>query len=321
MVDADGLTQPRSTTAPVMHLLMCCNELYLQHLFVVLTSIAEQPTRYRYEVVIATGAADSPRLDALAATVLAPYPHMRVGFRTFIPDASLVLPTRAHYTADIFTRLWVADFFDATVERVLYLDSDMVVLGSLDPLWETGLDGRVIGAVSIPGSTRCALLGVPEAAGYFNSGVLLIDLAKWRASGAFDRLIAYIQSHHDILIDPDQDALNAVLHDDRAPLGYEWNVISPFYFPHHDLGLSAAEVARVRAQARIVHFNGASKPWSYFSRHPQRDAYFRALKLTPWRDFRPADATPANRLRRFASNLLPEPVKRLVHGLLRRLRH
>ena len=44
-----------------------------------------------------------------------------------------------------------------------------------------------------------------------------------------------------------------------------------------------------------------------------------ALRLTPWRDFRPADATPANRLRRFASNLLPAPLKRLVHGLVRQL--
>lgn len=323
MVDADGLTQSRATTtldmAPVMHLLMCCNELYLQHLFVALTSIAEQPTHYRYEVVVATGAADSARLDALAVTVLGHYRHMRVGFRSFSPDASLVLPIRAHYTTDIFTRLWVADFFAATVKRVLYLDSDMVVVGSLDPLWETGLGGRVIGAVSIPGSTRCAPLGVPEAAGYFNSGVLLIDLAKWREVDAFGRLLAYIQSHHDILVDPDQDALNAVLYDDRAPLGYEWNVISPFYFPHHDLGMTVAEVDRVRTQARIVHFNGASKPWSYFSRHPQRGAYFRMVQLTPWRDFRPADATLANRLRLFVSNLLPAPVKRLMHDLLGRL--
>jgi lipopolysaccharide biosynthesis glycosyltransferase len=297
---------------PTMNLLLCCNEGYLQHLFVALTSIAEQKTRYRYHVVVVMQSGDIPRLDALAETALAAYPHMRVRFRLFVPDAKLVLPTRAHYTVDIFTRLWVGEFFDATAERVLYLDSDMVIIDSLDPLWELPLSGRTLGAVSIPGSDRCAVFAIPEAAGYFNSGVLLIDLARWRATGAFARLMDYIQTHHDKLIDPDQDALNAVLYDDRLPLGYEWNVISPFYFPHHDLGMTEADVARVRATAKIIHFNGASKPWSFFSRHPHRDDYFRFLRLTPWRDFVPADRTPANRLRRFVSDLVPEALKRLL---------
>jgi lipopolysaccharide biosynthesis glycosyltransferase len=71
-------------------------------------------------------------------------------------------------------------------------------------------------------------------------------------------------------------------------------------------------VAQVRAQARIIHFNGASKPWSYFCRHPRRGDYYRYLRLTPWHDFRPPDRTVANRLRRFVSAILPERIKRLL---------
>jgi lipopolysaccharide biosynthesis glycosyltransferase len=308
--------QPARTIAPpaqeTINLLLCCNEGYLQHLFVALTSIAEQKTRYVYDVVVVMQNGNVVDCDALACRVLARYPHMRVSFRLLVPDAGLVLPTHAHYTVDIFTRLWVADFFAAAVDRVLYLDSDIVIVESLDPLWETALDGRTIGAVSIPGSTRCAIFGIPQAAGYFNSGVLLIDLARWRRTHAFDRLMAYIQANHEKLIDPDQDALNAVLYDDRLPLGYEWNVISPFYFPYHDLGLAEAEVARVRTQARIIHFNGASKPWSYFSRHPRREDYFRYLRLTPWCGFRPADRTLVNRFRRGVSMVLPYRIKQLL---------
>lgn len=308
--------QPVYTEAPLaretINLLLCCNDSYLQHLFVALTSIAEQKTRYAYDVVVVMQQGDVADFDALAVQALGRYPHMRVSFRSLIPDAALVLPTHAHYTVDIFTRLWVADFFDATVDRVLYLDSDMVIVESLDPLWETSLQGKTIGAVSIPGSTRCATFGIPQAAGYFNSGVLLIDLSRWRLTHAFDRLMAYIQANHDKLIDPDQDALNAVLYDDRFPLGYEWNVISPFYFPYHDLGLASVEVERVREQARIIHFNGASKPWSYFSRHPRRRDYFHYLRLTPWCNFQPADRTLANRLRRCVSAILPDRIKQML---------
>jgi lipopolysaccharide biosynthesis glycosyltransferase len=308
------MSQPslRTVAPDTINLLLCCNQQYLQHLFVALASIAEQNTRYTYNVVVVMQAGDPDQLDALASQALANYRHMRVTFRTFVPDSQLVLPVRIHYTKDIFTRLWVAEFFAASVDRVLYLDSDLIVVDSLDPLWETPLQGRMLGAVSIPGSTRCATLGMAEEFGYFNSGVLLIDLAKWRRTKALDQLLEYIQANHSRLIDPDQDALNAVLGADRLPLPYEWNVISCFYFPYHDLHMQAADVRRVRERAKIIHFNGASKPWSYFSRHPRRGDYFRYLQRTPWRGFRPTDRTPLNRLRRLASTLLPERIKRLL---------
>ena len=297
---------------PLMHLLLCCNDTYLQHLFVALTSLAEQPSRYVYEVVVVMQGGDPATHDRIAREALARYEHVRVAFRRFIPDPSLVLPIRIHYTIDIFTRLWVADFFAEEVDRVLYLDSDLVIVESLDPLWETPLRDRTIGAVSIPGSTRCRLFDIPEAAGYFNSGVMLIDLGRWRKTRAFDRLMAFIQANHARLIDPDQDALNAVLHHERTPLDHIWNVITPFYLPHHDLLLGPAELERVRRQARIIHFNGASKPWSYFCRHPRRDVYWRILRLTPWRDFQPADRTMFNRMRRSIAMLIPGRLKRLL---------
>jgi lipopolysaccharide biosynthesis glycosyltransferase len=156
--------------------------------------------------------------------------------------------------------------------------------------------------------------GIPEAYGYFNSGVMLIDLARWRSSNAFNRVLAYIVENRAILNDPDQDALNATLYAERMALDYVWNVISSFYFAYHDLRTSQAEIQRVRLGARIVHFNGASKPWSYFSRHPRRGDYYRYLRLTPWRDFRPADQTLVNRFRRAAGWVLPEFIKRRLRG-------
>ena len=93
---------------------------------------------------------------------------------------------------------------------------------------------------------------------------------------------------------------------ERLKLDYVWNVTSPFYFDWHDLKLAPGELERVRREARFIHFTGVSKPWSYFSRHPRRVDYYRYLKLTAWRDFRPADRTPLNRLRRLAGAVLAE---------------
>ena len=94
--------------------------------------------------------------------------------------ASLALPLRAHYSIDTYTRLWIADLFPEDVDKVLYLDSDIIVAGDIGALWRTEMGDAVLGAVTIPGSTRCAAFDIPESYGYFNSGVLLVNLARWR---------------------------------------------------------------------------------------------------------------------------------------------
>ncbi|HTW70516.1 MAG TPA: glycosyltransferase [Acetobacteraceae bacterium] len=121
-------------------------------------------------------------------------------------------------------------------------------------------------------------------------------------------VIDYIRANPERVL-YDQDALNACFHSRTKRLDYKWNVIWPFFREPPTVPLERAEIAAVRREARIIHFNGASKPWSYFCDHPRRTEYVRYLRMTDWRDFVPPDRTPLNRLRKFLSPLLPAPVK------------
>ena len=221
---------------------------------------------------------------------------------------------RAHYSIDNYTRLWVAEFFPASVNKVLYLDSDMIVAGDIGGMWRADLGDAVIGAVTIPGSTRCPAFGIPEEYGYFNSGVLIIDLARWRAEGSFTRLVDYLGANADKIVDADQDVLNACLYDRRLALPYIYNVISPFYFDHHPMGMTESEIAAVRDQARIIHFNGASKPWSYLCRHPRSADYWRYLAHTEWRDDEPEDRNFANWTKKTFGPFVPEALRNYVRA-------
>jgi lipopolysaccharide biosynthesis glycosyltransferase len=125
---------------------------------------------------------------------------------------------------------------------------------------------------------------------------------------------SYIAAHPANLVDPDQDVLNACFFDRRSHLPYIWNVISPFYFEYHPLGLTPGEVERIRSDARIIHFNGASKPWSYMSKHPRRDDYLEYLSMTEWRNFTPPDRTLPNVAKKQLSNLLPSWVARALRS-------
>ncbi len=300
----------RSVTIPT---LFCINQRYAKHAAVCIVSLLEHnPWAFFDCVVVSTG--DLGAEAAKLRRTLAAYPNCALKTVRFDGRPNLRLPVRAHYSIDNYTRLWIAEFFPASVDKVLYLDSDMVVTGDIGGLWRAELGEAVLGAVTIPGSTRCATFDIPEHYGYFNSGVLIVDLARWRREEIFPRLIDYLAANSEKIVDADQDILNACLYDRRLPLPYIYNAISPFFFDYHPLGLSDEEIAAVRADARIVHFNGASKPWSYMCRHPRRDDYWRNLANTEWRDDEPEDRNFANWTKKTFGPLLPEGLRNYVRA-------
>lgn len=300
----------RSVTVPT---LFCINQRYAKHAGVCIVSLLENnPWAFFDIVVVSTG--DLGGEAAKLRRTLAAYPNCALKTVRFNPRADIRLPVRAHYSIDNYTRLWMSEFFPTSVTKVLYLDSDMVVTGDISGMWNAPMGDAVIGAVTIPGSTRCSAFDIPEQYGYFNSGVLIVDLARWRSEDIFTKLIDYLVAHHEKIVDADQDVLNACLYDRRLELPYIYNAISPFFFDYHPLGISADDLAAVRVNARIVHFNGASKPWSYLCRHPRRADYWRYLAGTEWRDDEPEDRNFANWTKKTFGPLLPEALRNYVRA-------
>ena len=252
---------------------------------------------------------------------LAQFENFSLSFRQFTPPADRLLPLnpRAHYTLDNWTRLWVEDFFSSDVERVLYLDSDIVVVGSLAQLWSTNLDGALFAAVDIPGSDRGVKhLGLSAEDGYFNSGVLLIDLKKWRKTCALEAVLNYVDAYPELI-----DAR-------RRPRGperlFSWSKKAPrlqverhfvvFSRAGLTLPIAPAEIELVRQEGpRIIHFNVNLKQLSYFCDHPSKTEYEKYLRMTEWHDFVPKDQTFVNQLRKRISAILPRKIKNGIKSL------
>ena len=105
---------------------------------------------------------------------------------------------------------------------------------------------------------------------------------------------------------------------DWLPLDYRWNAINPFFRPSHDLGLPPQVIDRVRSEARIIHFNGISKPWVYSDNHPRQRAYFENLSRTAWHDWQPADRTWVNVCVKHAAPFVPTRARQLLKALIGR---
>ena len=159
-----------------------------------------------------------------------------------------------------YFRLLIPQELPETVTRVLYLDTDIVVRRGIADLWGMDLDGHSVAACQdlvvqrVDRIARYQEGGLALGAAYFNAGVLLIDLARWRAEKTSERVVENIgtNGHRYPLLD--QDGLNAVLAEKWKPLPMQWNVQVGSKTRGHQ-PLPAEE-------AGIVHFTGKAKPWS-----------------------------------------------------------
>lgn len=156
-----------------------------------------------------------------------------------------------------FARLLIPRLFPETVRRVLYLDADLLLFDDLGPLWETDLDGAVVGAVqdalALPLKHGGAgLEGIPRVENYFNAGVLLIDLFRWREKQISEKALKYLNQHPRSPFG-DQDALNVACDGLWKKLDPKWN------FQNH----YNTRIADMRPTERpaIVHFVTVNKPW------------------------------------------------------------
>ena len=237
--------------------------------------------------------------------------RISIRFVRFEVPSDTNFPTPYTLTKDAYLRLWAHELFPDR-SRVLYLDPDTIVTGSIEELWNTDLEGKTIGAVPIPNSIRPAQHGMPPGSLFFNSGVLLMDLEAWRARNYCGKCLDFIQRHPERAIDADQDILNLCLFGDWLPLDYKWNVINPFFRPSYDMGLKEAELARVRAEAVIIHYNGGAKPWMYLDNHPRQRDYFVNLAQTDWRSYQPVDKTKLNVCRKFLMPFVPPAARTVI---------
>ena len=137
-----------------------------------------------------------------------------------------------HLSIATYYRLFMTDILPSNINKVLYLDSDIVVARSIQELWNTDISGKALAAVEEMG---CSLTDVfdrfqfDKEYGYFNAGVLLINLAYWRDNNITALFSDYIINHSDRIVAHDQDVLNALFHDKYLKLSFEWNVEEAFY--------------------------------------------------------------------------------------------
>ena len=208
------------------------------------------------------------------------------------------LTVNRHLTRATYARLALPDIID--VDKVLYLDSDIIVRADISKLWEIDISEYYSGSVLDTyvngpyGQSRIdPRLGLAAGEDYFNAGVLLLNLKKCRQDNVMKKAISFKLQNPDSTYH-DQDGLNAAMHGRWLPLNPCWNVqTSAFrlcYNGKYRRNLPAETIEAVKNPA-IVHFTSVAKPWHYGCYWPYVDEYYKYLAFTPWKDYQPTGWT------------------------------
>ena len=217
------------------------------------------------------------------------------------PERLTGLPTIHHLTAATWYRVFMPELLP-DLGRVLYLDGDALAMDDLGPLWDTDLGGATVAAVTNvfepwntgwPGE-------LPITRPYFNAGVALLDLERMRSAAAAQRILEFALTREKWPFG-DQDAVNAILADERLELHPRWNVQnSVMHFPEAFEVLDPEEVREARDRPGIRHFEGPgrNKPWNYMTPRAHAGEYLRHRRATPWPQVELEERTPVNMIRR-----------------------
>jgi len=202
-------------------------------------------------------------------------------------------PAREYFTVAVYARLIYHRLLPNDWDRVISLDSDMVIRGDLTDLYESDLDGRPLAAAREPYSPVVAWkqgvngwkeLGLSPHTPYFNAGMMVLDLTRWRLDNVGERAIAHGRRHADRLQQQEQECLNAVLAGDWTEVDQIWNLGPYWRLPARRIGRHKA----VWEKGVIRHFVGIRKPWMPDCVNMENaDEFYRYLDLTAWQGWRP----------------------------------
>ncbi len=199
-------------------------------------------------------------------------------------------PAIGHLSKATYLRLLIPDIIPLKIEKILYLDCDLVVLKDLGSLYRTDLKGKALGAVKdVKAAEIIRIFFYPNLQSYFNAGVMLIDVKMWRDFNLVKKADEFINKYKNELTAADQDVLNCLFRNSWLELPSIFNID----MKHEDVNSLPS------SKTVVLHYSDKIKPWSYLYCGRNKKYYFKYLAQSPWANFQYNDKTLNNFFKKY----------------------
>lgn len=273
-----------------IHIAIAFDKTYLTPFYVLLTSIFENNINQDFAIYVINNDLNKEEKETIEYFVV--QHHSTITFYNVDQNNlhGFVTPKNAHYTIAAYFRLFFPMLVPSDLDKLIYIDTDTVVVGDLSLLYNMEIGDMPVAAVIDAGTRKPRLdLGMSRKDDYFNSGVLLINLPQWRKEKISERAIQFIHDYPEKIVFVDQDALNVVLAGNWFRLDYKFNVT----FHNIPKRLPRRKYKSFLKDKIIIHYTIWHKPWLILNRNRLRFLYFNYFKRSPrsfdkkYTDFKP----------------------------------
>lgn len=250
-----------------MNVLVTLNSNYLTQLVVMLTSIIKSNPKIHFFVYIAHTSltrGDFAFIEQYVNTSVCTIVEVKISTDMF-NDA----PITRRYPIEMYYRILAAHYLPKHLDRILYLDPDIVVINSLNKLYSLDLRKHYFVAASDVYKPLEKLnkvrLKMPKSSTYVNSGVMMLNLSLLRQQQNVLQVFDYIKTYKNRFIFPDQDVINGLYCDRTLVIDPKiYNLSDLYYFIHnlHPKNKNCKiDLDWIRHNTVIIHYCGKNKPW------------------------------------------------------------
>ena len=248
-------------------ILVTLDALYLRPLCVMLRSLAARTPERDFRVFVLHSSLTPADLDAVRRAI--------EGCRMTLEEIRVSgggldgAPTTDRYPREMYYRIFAAQVLPPELDRVLYLDPDVLAINPVEKLYATPMGDALFAACSHVHASLRKLnelrLGMKKDAPYINSGVMLLNLSRLRREQRPETVQEWLAEHKSLFL-PDQNVIST-LYEDRILLldALQYNLGEKFYLScrlrPRSVGEGRPDLAWVRQNTVLIHYCGRNKPW------------------------------------------------------------
>lgn len=244
-----------------MNILVTLNSGYLKVLVVMLKSLALSNKHKKFDVYVMNDSLTIKDIEFLKENT-----HKNINIIDLkISDKFLdKAPVTKRYPKEMYYRILAAYYLPKKVDKILYLDPDLVVINKIDKLYHTDLDNYYFAACShiwgILQTFNRIRLRMDSNDVYINSGVMLMNIKLLRKEQNREDVYNFIKKYKNKLMLPDQDVISGLYANKILPLDpYVYNMteklLNQTYFMPH------INERWIKENSVIIHYCGKNKPW------------------------------------------------------------
>jgi len=254
-----------------LNIVFTIDENFIRHFAVALVSVLENNKDLDLRIFVIHDLENSEKLDKVLSFFESRY-GISVEQRSLSSSALENYKVSHHLSKAVYFRLFLTDILPPEIDKILFLDSDLVVTSSLSFFADFEFQQQALLAqddIELElNIQRLRDMGFPLKR-YFNAGVLLINLKLWRERNMAAKFMEIANAYMDKLAWWDQDILNICFYD-------QWEYFDKTY---NSLHLRH----KLKKRPVIIHYAGPSKPWQYMNNNPYKSQYWKYHRMTPFK--------------------------------------